>query len=117
MSDSKPREFWIATESSITKNASGGTVYFSHTFIKNPEPTDIHVIEKSAFDSLKKECKRLRKGLKDAFNDVGNISQTAWDGDDELKRMHCYATRKRIKDCLNGISTSNQSGGKNDETV
>lgn len=194
MSD-KPRDFWIATESSITKNASGGTMYFSHTFIKNPEPTDIHVIEKSAFDALKEECERLKaqfsvaeleaKTYSDLLKEVceeqashdlvrcceceKQVSQNMTDKDfctaaaivngEILERddptyfcFDCKMKEKdaeiaRLREALSGlyshlghdwcpvcdenaihcemgkardalsISTSNQSGGKNDETV
>ena len=46
---SKPREFWISTDSFMMKNQSGGDMLIAHTKINKPEPTDLKVVEHSAF--------------------------------------------------------------------
>lgn len=61
MSD-KPRQFWIATEGTLGRNESGGSMYIAHTLVKSPKKSDIHVIDKSAFDTAVKALKEFARG-------------------------------------------------------
>jgi hypothetical protein len=53
---------------------------------------------------LHEKISAYRQALSIVHDRLGNIGQTAWDGNDELKRDLCSAARKEIRDALDELS-------------